>query len=51
MCVIKVHLFDFEQNKKLKYVNAKFKFMVTLKFTFFNTLEETKLGRIYHKTK
>ena len=35
MCVIKLHLFDFEKNKKLKYVNAKLKFMVKLKFTFF----------------
>ena len=35
MCVIKMHLFYFEYNKKLKHANAKFKFMVKSKFTFF----------------
>ena len=35
MSVIKLHLFYFKLNKKLKNANAKLKFMVKSKFTVF----------------
>ena len=43
-CVIKLHLFYLELNKKLKNANAKFKFMAKSKFTFFQYFRRDQTG-------
>ena len=52
MRVIKLHLFYFEWNKKLKKCERKIQSFGKIKVHIFSkTLEETKLDPIHHKTK